>query len=56
MDLSSGVLKSRSWRWFTSRVTGLLTKPPVVAKLNDGKFHQIPQTRLGLALNPVKTE
>lgn len=56
IDFGSGILRERSWRWFTVRVTGLLTKPPVVTKLNDGKYHQIPQTRLGLALNPVKTE
>lgn len=54
LDLSSGVLAERSWHWFADRITGLLTKPPVVSRLSDGKLNQIPQTRLGFALNPPK--
>jgi len=56
IDFGSGVLCERSWFWFTTRISGLLSKPPVVAKLGDGKYHEIPQTRLGMALNPPSTE
>lgn len=49
MDLSSGILRERSWRWLQVRIFGLLSKPP--GFLPDGRA--IASTRLGLALHPV---
>lgn len=49
IDLESGILQERSWRWLTNKVGGLFSK-----------FHfspdgtAVPTTRLGLALKPPK--
>jgi hypothetical protein len=50
IDLASGILRERSWRWFAVRVMGLINKPP--GFMPDGA--QMPLTRIGLALNPPK--
>ena len=50
IDLSCGVLEERSWLWFRTRITGLLSKPPGFTP--DGR--QMPLTRLGMAINPPK--
>jgi hypothetical protein len=52
IDLSSGIMRERSWRWFSVRVSGLLNKPPSLIVTPDGKVHSIPSTRLGAALYP----
>ena len=49
------LLRSRTYRWLRVRIEGLLTVPPVIhyAPTEDGyKLVRIPQTRLGLALDP----
>lgn len=49
IDLDSGILTARSWRWLAARITGLIAKPPALIT-EDGRA--IASTRLGLALNP----
>lgn len=46
------VRHSRSWRWLQARILGLLTVPPFVFYDPAGKLQRVPQTRLGLALDP----
>jgi hypothetical protein len=48
IDLGSGVLRERSWAWLSTRISGLLNKPPGFTP--DGR--QMPLTRLGMVLNP----
>lgn len=48
IDLGSGVLRERSWAWLSTRIAGLLNKPPGFTP--DGR--QMPLTRLGMVLNP----
>jgi hypothetical protein len=48
IDVDSGVLRQRTWRWLRVRIVGLLDVPPTVAP--DGSA--FPATRIGLALRP----
>jgi len=50
IDLSSGILRARSWRWLQVRIIGLIGKPPTFHP--DGRV--IAATRLGLALHPIE--
>lgn len=52
MDLSDPATKSRSWRWLQTRILGLLTAPPVVFYDPANRLQRVPQTRIGLALDP----
>jgi hypothetical protein len=46
----------RSWRWLWVRIVGLLSVPPVILFVPDGRQLRIPQTRLALALEPPDLE
>lgn len=48
IDTGSGILRERSWRWLTVRISGLLARPPGFHP--DGRA--IHSTRLGLKLHP----
>jgi hypothetical protein len=45
-------LRQRTYRWLKVRILGLLDVPPAIVYLPDGRFIEVPQTRLGLALEP----
>lgn len=47
-----GIRHRRSWRWLKTRILGLLEVPPVIVFDPAGGVHYVPQSRLGLALDP----
>lgn len=52
-------MRSRTWRWLSIRIRGLLDRPPVFLAYQSGehmKFSAVPSTRIGYALNPPKFE
>lgn len=50
------LLAARPWRWLRVRVVQLLSIPPSVVVRPDGKSFTVPATRIGLALDPPKTD
>lgn len=50
------LLRARTWRWLRTRVVQLLSVPPTLVPLPDGRTITVPATRVGLALDPPKTD
>ena len=53
------LMGSRTWRWLSTRVRGLLDRPPAYVAYQSGehtKFAAVPSTRIGNLLNPPKFE
>lgn len=52
-------MTSRTWRWLSTKVRGLLDRPPSFVAYQSGehtKFAAVPSTRIGNLLNPPKFE
>lgn len=55
VDVGSGILDRRSWRWLKVRIEGLLAVPSAPSEYHTDKGLKrtaIHQTRVGLALEP----
>lgn len=57
VDITDPTIRStKTWRWAKARITGLLTRPPMVAgQQQDGSPILLQTTRIGLQLQPPAT-